>query len=551
MAKKISTDDALLMLSEGIKTNAIAPNIKKYCPHFKQGIFHKSTKQKKLYIGGNRSGKTVGGVCEGIWRATCRHPFRPDLNEIGPNRGRVVAVDFTQGIEKIILPIYKQWCVPSQLRGGSWETAYDKNGRTLNFGNGSTIEFMSYDQDLDKFAGTSRHWIHLDEEPPKSIFRECLARLIDTDGDYWITMTPVEGMTWIYDDLYEKNFGNEDGDVLVVEISSLENPYLKENAIKTFMDSIDEDEATTRIDGKFVQQGGRIWKNFDPTIGGPHVLKEPVDRPAKYFDGWLWLVMLDHGLNNPTAVLWMAIDENGFGVIFDEYYVRDKTIDYHANEINRKMKEHGKVPDIFVADPSISQRNGITGTSIQQEYQRYGISWTLGNNDVKAGLVRVKRYFNKSKYLGRRTHPLFVDSDDKEVDTFPRLRISPKCKNLIYEAKRYRWKTYTNKKLQFENNPYDEPHKKDDHACDALRYGLMTQPDLFADNGALEGQAQRNNIEDALTRLGVPRNDFGLSTPVGDDEVADPYNRGIREGDPIPNRYGDQWTYDEHMGYDF
>ena len=554
MAKVINMSEALLMLSEGIKDNALLPNIKKYEPHYKQGVFHCSYKKKKLYIGGNRSGKTVAGVCEGIWRATCRHPFRPDLNEIGPNRGRVVAVDFTQGIDKIIIPIYQQWTVPSQLRGGSWDSAYDKGSRTLHFRNGSTIEFMSYDQDLDKFAGTSRHWIHLDEEPPKSIFNECLARLIDTDGDYWISMTPVEGMTWIYDDLYEPNVDNADGNVLVVEISTHENPYLKESAIETFLDSIDSDEASTRVDGKFVQQGGRVWKNFDPTVGGPHVLKEPIDNPALMFKDWLWIMCLDHGLNNPTAVLWIAIDENGFGVVFDEHYLRGATIDQHAAHIKLKIKKHGRMADLLVADPSIFNRTAITGTSIQQEYQKYGLSFTPGKNEVKAGLIRVKRYFNQTPYVGRRNHPLFVDANDESKATFPRLRISPVCVNLIYEAKRYRWKTYTNKKLQYENNAYDEPHKKDDHACDALRYGLMSQPDLFADNGALEGQGFRNRVDDALDNMGVSRDGgFNPKGTASDDDVADPFDMGLQAGDSVPSRVGNNggWSYDEHLGFDF
>ncbi len=111
MAKnKMSLDEMFLTLSEGLKEVTHAPNIRRYQPHEKQHVFHSDPKKKKLYIGGNRSGKTTAGVTEGIWRATGTHPFRPELNKIGPTRGRVVGVDFTQGIDKIIIPQYKQWC---------------------------------------------------------------------------------------------------------------------------------------------------------------------------------------------------------------------------------------------------------------------------------------------------------------------------------------------------------------------------------------------------------------------------------------------------------
>lgn len=552
-----NADEFLLQLSDRLKESAYLPDIKKYKPHEKQALFHASPKKKKLYIGGNRSGKTTGGVTEAIWRATCRHPYRPDLNAIGPNRGRVVGVDFVNGVEKIIFPQYRQWLYPSALRGGAWETAYDKFTRTLYFDNGSFIEFMSYDQDLDKFAGTSRHWIHFDEEPPQSIFVECMARLIDTNGEYWITMTPVEGMTWIYDELYEKNVGNEDGPVLVIEINTFENPYLSEQAITDFLESVDEDEVTSRVEGKFVRQGGRIYKNFDPTPGGLHVLTNTIENPREYLKDWLWICSLDHGLNNPTAVLWTGLDTNGFGVVFEEHYKREMTVDQHAKVIIDIMKRHGRAPDIMVADPSIAQRNGVSGTSIQEEYAKHGLYWTLGNNDVKAGIIRVKRYWNQTPYVGKRTHPLFVDSNDASIDKFPRLRVTPNCSNLISEAKRYRWKTYRDKRLQYENNPYDEPHKKDDHAMDSLRYALMTQPNLFAENDQIKNSSDfKNALDKAMNEISaadVTLRDAGFIDPL-DRGISDPH--GLKEGgwteaNDLPNRYNDGWTFDEHMGMNY
>lgn len=552
----------LLELSEGIKSAARYPNIRQYRPHESQFKFHSSHKKKRLYIGGNRSGKTTAGVTEAIWRASCTHPYRPDLNALGPTRGRVIAVDFVNGVEKIIFPQYKQWCPGSLLKGGSWENAYDKYLRTLTFANGSTIEFMSYDQDLDKFAGTSRHWIHFDEEPPQPLYVENLARIIDTDGDFWITMTPVEGMTWIYDDLYEHNVNNLDGKVLVIEVNSLENPFLSQGAIENFLDSVDEDETTSRIGGKFVQVGGRIYKNFDPTtyneetkLGGLHVLREPIDNPSLYFKNWLWVCSLDHGLNNPTAVLWTAFDVNGFAVTFEEHYRREWTVDQHALKIREIVKRHGRPPDLWIADPSITARNGVTGTSIHEEYIKYGIPWTLGNNDVKSGIIRVKKYLNPTKYVGSRTHPLFVDAEDKDKATFPMLRITPNCNNLIAEMKRYRWKTYSNKKLTFENNAYDEPHKKDDHACDSLRYAIMSQPDLFADRDQEHADGSfKSRVDDALASL---TGDHSMLSMVGpnNEGIADPYGlteptSDWSEGNNLPSN-GSGWTYDEHMGVDY
>lgn len=560
--KAFDFNSAIMEIADTIQSASRAPNIKKYRPHEKQLRFHSSTKKKKLYIGGNRSGKTTGGVTEAIWRATCTHPYRPELNAIGPNRGRVVAVDFVQGVEKIIFPQYKQWLYPSALSGGSWERAYSPSTRTLTFSNGSTIEFMSYDQQLDKFAGTSRHWTHFDEEVPKPIWLECLARLVDTNGEWWLTMTPVEGITWIHDDIYEDNVNNAEGTVEVIEINTLENPYLSEEGIQNLMDSMDDEDTVTRIGGGFVRKGGRVYKNFDPVLGSNQVLSDSIRDPKTYFPSnrWLWILALDHGLNNPTAVLWLAVNDDGFVVVFDEWYKSEFTVDQHAEVIKRKIKEHGRFPDLLVADPAITQRSGITGTSIQEEYQKYGLSFTLGNNDVKSGIIRTKKYFNSAPYPGNKEkrHPLYGGlgylpnaSDDLSLRSadgkYPKLVIDPKCLKLVWELKSYRWKTYSDKKKQYENNPYDEPHKKDDHACDALRYAIMTRPDLVANNN----EPNAETMAEAFHELGEKY------VKVANWEIADPMNRLESTGEPgewnpaHPISSSDSFSGDEHMGSNF
>ncbi len=554
--KKVSEKDFMNDLASRLKEQGRLPNLKDYRPHEPQFRFHSSKRKKKLYIGGNRSGKTTGGVVEDIWRAVCRHPYRPDLNSIGPNLGRVCAVDFDHGVGKIILPQFKQWTYPSLLVNGSWEDSYDKATKTFTFANGSTIELMSYDQDLDKFAGVPRHWIHFDEEPPKPIYDECLARLVDYNGDHWVTMTPVEGMTWIYDELYEGQVNNPDGIVEVIEVNTLENPYLPTEGVRELVKSYDKDQTDTRIGGSFVRQGGRVYKNFDPTPGGIHVLSDPIFEPAKLFPqrNWLWIMGLDHGLNNPTAVLWMAIDPNGFCIVFDEYYQKERTIDQNAAAIKEKIRSHGRFPDLLIADPSIQNRNPVTGTSVQEEYQRYGLNFILGNNDVRAGIVRVKKYFNPHPYVGQRKYALEAvpanpgkDAKD-EITTIPMLRFSPECSNTIWELKRYRWKTYANKRLQYENNPYDEPHKKDDHACDALRYIIMNRPDLHATNGDVRSDQIDGIMAQIEEKIAISERGQPIADP---NNLRDPFGSWSPNGSmpsPAAMSSNTEWQYDEHFG---
>lgn len=455
MARKRKEDDLNIFaeLAAGLEKQVTSPNILAYEPHAKQELFHKSPKYGRLYIGGNRSGKTVGGVTEDLMWIRHQHPYRK-IPE-GQIRGRVHSPSILDGINTIMLPQFSQWTPPSMLINGSWEDSYNKQERTLNFAGRekSFIEFMSYEQDIEKFAGTSRHFCHYDEEPPKGIFNESNARLIDTEGSWWITMTPVEGMTWIFDEIYEPATLTEHSDIDVIVVDMTENPHLSGEAIRRFLIGLDEDERKARKSGTFVQLGGRVYKHFSRNV---HVV-EPFIPPRD----WQWYASMDHGFNAPTAWLWHAVSPDNFVVTFAEHFKNEMTVEQHAAVVHARNSAFERVPDYYVGDPAIGQRQGVTGTSIHMEYARHGIPIALGNNDVAFGVSRVSQYL--------RTDPLARK---------PHWVITANCENLIREMERLRWKTYASKKLQYENNPQDKIHKKDDHAADAARYFFTFLPEL-------------------------------------------------------------------------
>lgn len=439
---------------EGLRNAARRPNIYGYEPHPQQELFHRSQARGKLFIGGNRSGKTVGGATEGVWRATGKHPYRAVKQP--PTYGRVVSVDFKQGVEKIVRPEIARWLPTSEIRGGSWEDGYNKEFRTLELENGSVIEFMSYDQDLEKFAGTSRDWIWFDEEPPEDIYIECLMRLIDSGGDWWITMTPVEGMTWTYDSIYERaNPGNPsyDPNILVVEVDSIMNPHLNPGEMDILLAGLDDDERKAREHGQYVQRGGLVYPNFNEVI---HVI-DPIDPRQFNPKNWLHFAMMDHGLRNPTAWHWAAVDREGRMVVYDEYHKAGEIVKVHAKNILAINSQHGITPAYNVGDPSIRNRDPITGTSVLIEYVDNGVPIILGNNDVAAGLDVVRRRFGGP-------------------DLPATILITKNNPNLIWELKRYRFGLWANKKIEREKNPKEEPNKKDDHHVDALKYGVASRP---------------------------------------------------------------------------
>lgn len=318
--------------------------------------------------------------------------------------------------------------------------------RTLTLANMSTIEFMSYEQETDAFAGTSRDWVWLDEEAPRDIYVECSMRLLDTRGQLWMTMTPLEGITYVYDEVYLR--AKTDPRYEVWEVDITDNPHLNQVEIEAILSGLTEEEREARAHGKFVQIGGLIY----PMFGEQHVLDSFIPP-----QDWLHVAGMDHGFHNPTAWLWSAIDSDGNMVVYDEYYKAGQIVRYHASRVHEINIAHERAPDYYVGDPSIRNVDPITGTSVHIEYIDHGIPIILGNNDVKAGINAVA-----SKLIG--------------FGGRPSLYITRNCVQTRHELARYRWAKWAHRKQNEQKNKKEDPVKKDDHAADALRYIIASRP---------------------------------------------------------------------------
>lgn len=489
MAKETyDLSSVLLRLGEGIGEASRQPNLYDYIPSPKQRLFHADPNPDRLYIGGNRSGKSLGSTIEAIWWLTHTHPFRETPEE--PIRGRVVAVDFLNGVDKIILPLYKQWLPKSYLINGSWEQSYSKERHVLTLANGSFVEFMSQDQDLDKFAGSSRHFIHFDEECPQTIFRECLARLVDTDGVWWMSQTPVEGMEWIFDEIYmpakegKKRIG-------IVEAEIHDNPSLSREAIEKFLDMLPEEERIIRSKGQYVHLGGAVFGDFSPLT---HCIPRGAFEPTP--DHRIIRTM-DSGFTNPTVWLWLAVAPDGTITVFREHYQAKLTVAEHAVIVNRITKEiedqYGCEVWLTTGDPAIKQTKEHTGTSILQEYQKAGIYISVDSipTDRRIGLQKIQQYF---KINPKTKKPFLMFTDD--------------CPHLIAEIPKLKWKKWASPKVAEQHNKQEDIRDRDNHCYDALKYAMTFMDDLTP--AQLQGKAKHDMFHQKFGET------FNPVTPLSD-----------------------------------
>ncbi len=445
MSRKKDLGNFHELLLNSLQESARRPSIHQYTPHDKQTEFHSSTSTGTLFLGGNRSGKTVGGAVESIYRLQGNHPFKKVPP--APVRGRGVAVDIEDGLKKIMLPELAKWIPPSLLKEGSWESSYDKQSRILNLANGSLMDFLTYEQDVEKHAGTSRHFFWMDEEPPKDVFNENLLRLVDTGGQWFMTMTPLLGLTWIYEEYYRPLYeeGTSHANVKIILVSTDDNPNISLAVLDMMTEGMTQEERDARRHGKFLAFSGQVYNTFDED----RMVVDPVELSS--LRNSLIVVGVDHGLRNPTAFLFSTVDSDGNVLIFHEHYKAEWTIDRHAAHVIEFLDDNDLTVDYFVGDPSMAQRNGQTGMSIQEEYSAQGLPIVLGVKDVRLGIDRVRYYMENDK-----------------------LKITRNCQELIKEIRGYRWapKPKANK-----GDPRDAVTKYKDHAVDALRYLIVSRPE--------------------------------------------------------------------------
>lgn len=411
--------------------------------HRKQIAFHKCKKKNRWVFGGNRSGKTECGAVESVYMARGIHPYRKNRDNVF---GWVVSLsqqvqrDVAQS--KILQYLNPEWIADVIMLSGRKDSI--KNGvidqiKIKNvFGGISTIGFKSCDQGREKFQGSSLDFVWFDEEPPKDIYEECRMRVLDKNGDIFGTMTPLKGLTFIYDEIYLNRSNSPD--IWYEFMEWADNPFLDKKEVKKLTATLSDTELESRRYGKFRSDTGLVYTEFDENV---HVI-EPFDVPYDWQD----VLSIDPGLNNPLSCHWYCVDYDGNIYVVAEHYEAKRDIGYHANKINEisdiiGWHRDGKGRIVALIDSAANQRTLASQKSVTELFYEYGIvANPKVNKDLFSGIARVKEYFKSNKIF-----------------------IFKNCVNMIREIKGYWW------------GDGDVPKKKDDHSLDELRYYVMSKPD--------------------------------------------------------------------------
>lgn len=364
-------------------------------------------------------------------------------------------------------------------------------------GNNWVLEFMSYEQGRSAMQARSIGGFWFSEQFPWNLFLEVLRGCRDymIPGGQFAEFTPIEpelciAIEEVMDDpppgwgFYRLN-------------TEANRPNLADNWYESFFGAVPLEMMATRKTGALATFEGVIYQTFNPLI---HVIDETSKDPWRremcrlpWLPGSIHNRAFDWGssIEHPMAAVFGCRNGAGDYYIYDEYWnnSQDFIIQDHAVQVMARSLSWGwPQPEYFKAPPAALQHyveqvmkefeaikvgmNGSranaekiegrifgdnyadpSGTGYIRIYQNCGIPITAASNEVFTGIDEVRSLLKINPVTGR-----------------PRLLIHSRCKHLIEELRKYKWKKRRKSGIFTQEVNRPEPFKKDDDVADSLRY---------------------------------------------------------------------------------
>lgn len=194
-------------------------------------------------------------------------------------------------------------------------------------------------------------------------------------------------------------------------------------------------------------------------------------KPFRIPASWRRYRCIDHGVRNPTACSWIAVDPDGCAWLYAEHYEAGQTINYHARQIHmisalrdahalemtesalREMEVLSWVPSkefiekcarVYrtIGDPSMSNRTQLDVATVKQRYRENGIFIGDGNR-ATPGLETLNQMFSAGTFT-----------------------IFETCHNAIREVENLVWEEHADPS----RNKREKERDRDNHLVDTMKY---------------------------------------------------------------------------------
>jgi len=399
---------------------------------------------------------------------------------IAGRRGGKTFVGGLSATEEASVPNTVGWCVaptygdlhdyviPSVLRVMPRDAIEDWSEKhyELKLKNHSIIQFRS-GEDPERMRGPSLDWAWLDEcrKMRQVVWDTLRPALADKRGVAWFTTSP-NGFDWLYHTIYKRAQPgpHQTPGYWAVRYKTIDNPAIPKEEV---------DEARATMDPLwFKQEFEAEFVSFEGAIYGDKIesaLLQTDEDVRAWLPSWPFLdptypviVGIDPGADHPFAAVAVAATPKGL-LVFKEYSRRMASVAEHAIAVRSLTAGTSDV------------RYGIdkSATQVQIELAQHGISASAADNQVWSGIQRILSWLK----VGR-------------------LKIVvPACPLLVQQLRSYRWKDTANSRTGERGK--ESPFKFDDDLPDALRYAVMTWPELPSEPVPVAGRTL-DSVPEAL-----------------------------------------------------
>lgn len=178
------------------------------CPKHKAFFDAGKIYKERMFMAGNRCGKSIAGAYEASCHAMGIYPdwwdgARFDKPTAGWALGSTARAT-RDTVQRELIGTIGAWgtgMIPRQYIGDWWALAGVPQGidiikiKHIPTGGWSTIGFKNYEQPIKAMYGTAMDWVWADEEVPVEIYNELLLRTMTTQGLILNTFTPLNGLS--------------------------------------------------------------------------------------------------------------------------------------------------------------------------------------------------------------------------------------------------------------------------------------------------------------------------------------------------------------------
>ena len=267
-----------------------------------------------------------------------------------------------------------------------------------------------------------------------------------------------KGHVWVKKLFLDRDFSGEPPELnprkfLFIPARGRENPYLPESYWET-LKSLPEKMRKAMLEGNWDIFVGQYFSEWNRDI---HVI-EPFGIP----NYWKRIICADYGFENPSAILWVAIDPEGAWWVYRELYERKLTYE-NLGERCLEMMPLNESVEYAVLDPACwgdrprhEETPGQSGAKVIEDIlDKRDIPLIKGNHDRVQGWQRIRQLMAP------------FDLPDKRKGS--NLHVFSTCVNFIRTIPSL---------VHDDIKPEDLDTDGDDHIADALRYGVNTKFEL-------------------------------------------------------------------------